>query len=272
VHGTRTIQELVHQSEESENMIPWYVKIPAKVVLSRLPVSGKAWQKLHLFRAGGMDSDQYARSIFDKHFGATGFSDLNNKTVLEIGPGNGLLTGKYANELGAAKTWLIDSEPIADVEPFPDTVYLTEGLKSFREVPDASVDFLFSNAVLEHIRLKEFLPLVMEMKRVLKPNGIGSHQIDFRDHLQYALNNLRFSERVWESDFMTKSGFYTNRIPWVKMQALLEEHFSVYIKNRNFWPSLPTAQEKMSQPFRAMREEDLMTVDCHVVLTSHSPI
>jgi hypothetical protein len=112
----------------------------------------------------------------------------------------------------------------------------------------------------------------MEMKRVLKPNGIGSHQIDFRDHLQYALNNLRFSERVWESDFMTKSGFYTNRIPWVKMQALLEEHFSVYIKNRNFWPSLPTAQEKMSQPFRAMREEDLMTVDCHVVLTSHSPI
>jgi hypothetical protein len=105
------------------------------------------------------------------------------------------------------------------------------------------------------------------MKRVLKPNGIGSHQIDFRDHLQYALNNLRFSERVWESDFMTKSGFYTNRIPWVKMQALLEEHFSVYIKNRNFWPSLPTAQEKMSQPFRAMREEDLMTLDCHVVLT-----
>jgi 16S rRNA A1518/A1519 N6-dimethyltransferase RsmA/KsgA/DIM1 with predicted DNA glycosylase/AP lyase activity len=58
-----------------------------------------------------MNNDEYARSIFYKHFDATGFSDLNNKTVLEIGPGNGLLTGKYANELGAAKTWLIDSEP-----------------------------------------------------------------------------------------------------------------------------------------------------------------
>jgi hypothetical protein len=138
-------------------MIPWYVKIPAKVILSRLPVSGKAWQKLHLFRAGGMDSDQYARSIFDKHFSAAGFSDLTNKTVLEIGPGNSLLTGKYANELGAAKTWLIDSEPIADVVPFPNTVYLTEGLRSFREVPDGSVDCLFSNAVLEHIRLKDLL-------------------------------------------------------------------------------------------------------------------
>jgi ubiquinone/menaquinone biosynthesis C-methylase UbiE len=249
-------------------MIPWYVKIPAKVVLSRLPVSGKAWQKLYLFRAGGMDNDEYARSIFNKHFDATGFSDLANKTILEIGPGNGLITGKYANELGAAKTWLIDSEPIAEVEPFPNTIYLTEGLKSFREVPDASVDFLFSNAVLEHIRLREFAPLVMEMKRVLKPEGTGSHQIDFRDHLQYALNNLRFSERIWESEFMAKSGFYTNRIPWAKMQAILEEHFSVRIKNRNSWPSLPTAQKKMSSPFNAMPEQDLMTLDCHVVITN----
>lgn len=249
-------------------MIPWYVKIPAKIVLSRLPVSVKAWQKLQLFRAGGMDNDEYARSIFTKHFDVTGFSDLTNKTVLEIGPGNGLLTGKYANELGAAKTWLIDSEPIADAEPFPNTIYLTSGLKSFREVPDASVDFLFSNAVLEHIRVKEFLPLVMEMKRVLKPDGIGSHQIDFRDHLQYALNNLRFSERFWESDFMAKSGFYTNRIPWTKMQATLEEHFSVCIKNHSSWPSLPTAQEKMSHPFRAMRKEDLMTLECHAVITN----
>ena len=81
-----------------------------------------------------------------------------HKTVLEIGPGNGLLIGKYANELGAGKTWLIDSEPIADVEPFPNIVYLTEGLKSLREAPDASVDFLFSNTVLEHICLKEFFP------------------------------------------------------------------------------------------------------------------
>jgi hypothetical protein len=120
--------------------------------------------------------------------------------------------------------------------------------------------------------LKEFLPLILEMKRVLKPQGIGSHQIDFRDHLQYALNNLRFSERVWESDFMANSGFYTNRIPWAKMHALLEEYFTVAIKHRNFWPSLPTAQEKMSRPFNAMPQEDLMTLDCHVVLTGHSPI
>jgi hypothetical protein len=56
------------------------------------------------------------------------------------------------------------------------------------------------------------------------------------------------------------------------MQALLQEHFTVSIKHRNFWPSLPTAQEKMSRPFKTMPQDDLMTLDCHVVLTVHSPI
>lgn len=139
-------------------MIPWFVKIPAKIVLSRLPVSGKAWQKLNLFRAGVMDSDATARPVFNQHFSATGLPSLKGKTVLELGPGNGLLTGKFAHELGAVKTWLIDSEPIAEIQYFPNTVYLSEGLKSLRSVANRSVDFLFSNAVLEHIRLKEFSP------------------------------------------------------------------------------------------------------------------
>lgn len=51
--------------------------------------------------------------------------------------------------------------------------------------------FFFRNAVLEHIRLKEFLLQVLEMKRVLKPEGVASHQIDFRDHgfslIQFAI-------------------------------------------------------------------------------------
>jgi SAM-dependent methyltransferase len=252
-------------------MIPWYIKIPAKVVLSRLPVSGKAWQKLNLFRAGVMDRDASARPVFDKHFAATGLQDLKGKTVLELGPGNGLLTGKYAHELGAVKTWLIDSEPIAEIQHFPNTVYMSEGLKSLKTIPTQSVDFLFSNAVLEHIRLKEFSPLVEEMKRVLKPGGIASHQIDFRDHLQYALNNLRFSERVWESDFMAHSGFYTNRIPWIQMKAILEKQFIVSVIHYNSWPSLPTPREKMSPPFNSMPEQDLMTLDCHVTLMKQLP-
>ena len=35
-------------------------------------------------------------------------------------------------------------------------VYLTEGLKSYYDVPDESVDYIFSQDVLEHIRLDIF--------------------------------------------------------------------------------------------------------------------
>ncbi len=248
-------------------MIPWYVKIPAKIVLSRLPVNPLTWQRLNLFRAGVMDNEESARSIFFTHLNATGFSNLAGKAVLELGPGNGLLTGKFAAELGASKTWLIDAAAIAEPASFPNTEYLSNGLASLRTVPTASVDFLFSNAVLEHIRLKELPDTIAEMKRVLKPSGVASHQIDFRDHLGGALNNLRFSEDTWESDFMAKSGFYTNRVPWSQMAELFRENgFASEVIKHNSWPELPTKQRSMSPPYSDMLSTDLLVWDCHVVL------
>jgi cyclopropane fatty-acyl-phospholipid synthase-like methyltransferase len=168
-------------------MIPWFVKLTGKIVLSRLPVSPLAWQRLNLFRAGVMDNEESARQIFSRHLSSTGLTDLHGRTVLELGPGNGLLSGKFANELGAAKTWLIDAVPLAEPASFPNTFYRSEGLKSLKEIPTASVDYLFS--VLEHIRLKEFPELMKETRRILKPDSVCSHQIDFRDHLGGALNN-----------------------------------------------------------------------------------
>src|SRR5262249_11769326 len=149
----------------------------------------------------------------------------------------------FARCLGAANSWLVDGEFLAsqDVEvfrrseqmltalhvPVPgvgaapsinavvhelNSEYLTSGLASLRTLSSGTIDFLFSNAVLEHIRLADFVEIIKETRRVLKPTGVASHLIDFKDHLQGALNNLRFSERVWESHFMASSGFYTNRL------------------------------------------------------------
>jgi SAM-dependent methyltransferase len=248
-------------------MIPWFVKLTGKIVLSRLPVSPLAWQRLNLFRAGVMDDEQSARQIFFKHLSSTGLTDLHGRTILELGPGNGLLSGKFANELGAAKTWLIDAVPLAEPASFPNTFYRSEGLKSLKEIPTASVDYLFSNAVLEHIRLKEFPSLMEETRRILKPDGLCSHQIDFRDHLGGALNNLRFSESRWESDFMASSGFYTNRIPWPRMaQMIAAAGYSISMVKQDCWPSLPTPQPSMAEPYQDMKAQDLLTWSCHVIL------
>ena len=41
---------------------------------------------------------------------------------------------------------------------------------------------------------------------MIRPGGLCSHVVDLKDHLGGALNNLRFSQRVWESRTMAGSG------------------------------------------------------------------
>jgi ubiquinone/menaquinone biosynthesis C-methylase UbiE len=90
--------------------------------------------------------------------------------------------------------------------------YLTNGLESIRSIPSAMVDFVFSQAVLEHVRRDEFAPMLAETFRVLREDGYSSHEIDIKDHLGQSLHSLRFPESIWESSWFASSGFYTNRL------------------------------------------------------------
>lgn len=278
---------------------PWFIKIPAKIVLSRLPVGPRQWQHLNIFRAGTMDTPAEAFQIFNMHFAGSGLTTLDGCAVVELGPGNSALTALFARSLGAKRTWLVDAEELAsdDTALFAETermlselklpvpgvgtaptmsaaldrlncTYLTNGLASLQTIPDGAVDFLFSNAVLEHVRLADFAPLAQEMRRILKPNGVASHQIDFKDHLEYALNNLRFSERLWESKFMVRSGFYTNRLTWPAMEKLFQDAgFSVELRTSQLWPDgLPTPQRKMASPFKDLPAKELMVKGAHAIL------
>jgi len=256
-------QGLIHSK------VPWWAKIAAKIVLSRLG-SFAFWQRLNLFRAGQMQDPDFASTVLNLHMQRAGITSLAGKTIVELGPGNGLLTGKLAGERGAEHTWLIDAEPLAKDFPLPPrTTYLWESPAGLSQIPDASVDFIFSHAVMEHVGKKDFALLVSETFRILKPNGVISHSIDFQDHLQYALNNLRFSERAWESRFMSRSGFYTNRITWPEMERIFTDSgFSVHPVSFLCWPQLPTPQNKLAEPYRSMKPDDLMVKGANIVLRS----
>ena len=78
--------------------------------------------------------------------------------------------------------------------------HLVNGLDDMQEIPSASVDFVWSQAVLEHIRFENFMTTMKELRRVIKATGVCSHRINLRDHLDDALNNLRFRRTMWESD------------------------------------------------------------------------
>jgi len=269
--------------------LPWWSKIVAKLVLSRFPLSYNVWQKLNLFRHGNMNSPGYALSVFEAHLIRSGLKGrLLGRTILEIGPGDSIATAIISKSYGA-KAILVDVGHFADQNLRPyfelcellrkkglrppelssestlqdvlracDGEYFTNGLASWKQISSESVDFIFSQAVLEHIPKDEFLPTMQECRRVMKPGSIASHTVDLRDHLGDALNNLRFSEQIWESNFFKSSGFYTNRIRCLNLLKTFEAAGFIVEKTEvQRWDKLPTEREKLSPQFRNMPEDEL---------------
>ena len=265
----------------------WLLKIAAKLVLSRLPVPFSVWRRIGIFRPGDMNTGTYAIGVFRTHLKT---HPLTGETVLELGPGDSIATGLLAHMYGAAETVLIDHAALAITKPadyeamledwataglpvsslrgcatFDElcarsrTRYMVGGLDSLSALPTASVDFAFSHAVLEHVRLAEFAPLLAELRRVIRPGGLCSHVVDLKDHLGGALNNLRFSQRVWESRTMAGSGFYTNRIRYRQMIAAFERAgFAVDVQTVDRFDALPTPRSWMATPFADLEDNDLI--------------
>lgn len=281
------------------SFLPWQLKVAAKLLLSRLPVGYGFWRRLALFQHGHMQQPAYAYGVFRRHFDRAGSTKNESGFVaMEIGPGDSLFSAMIARACGAAKTYLVDVGSFAEDQlgpyqhmqrflserglPVPDISscrsvqevlsvcrgeYLTSGVAGFKKIPDRSVDFVWSQAVLEHIRRAEFLDLMREIRRTLREDGICSHRVDLMDHLGGALNNLRFSERMWESNFMATSGFYTNRIRYSEMLGLFENAgFKAEVVQIDRWERLPTPRLKLAKPFRSLPEEELCVYGFDVVL------
>src|SRR5690348_15716581 len=91
-------------------LVPWYIRVGAKVLLSRVPVSYRAWQCLRIFSHGEMASAKYAYQVFQQHYPVSAFPHKGNGFVaLEIGPGDGLLSAVIAAACRARRCYLVDS-------------------------------------------------------------------------------------------------------------------------------------------------------------------
>jgi SAM-dependent methyltransferase len=279
--------------------LPWWVKMGAKLGLARLPVPYGFWKRIGIFRHGEMMVPERAISAFESHFDCakqrgelpSGFQSL------ELGPGDSVLSGFVARAFGAEKAWLVDAGPFAETgiegcrelldllaargRPLPGisattlpeamtqagVVYLTDGARSMAAIPDASVDFAWSQVVLEHIHREDFPALMRELRRVVTPGSIGVHSIDFRDHLGGGLNNLRFADDLWETDGFRNSGFYTNRIRPREMIGLMEEAgFAVEVIDQQRWPALPLLRDRMAPQFGKFTDEDFMVCEIRIVM------
>lgn len=271
-------------------VIPWWGRIGVKLILSRLPAGYGFWRGIRLFRHGEMCDPAYALSVFREHFARASIPAGRDFVALELGPGDSLASAVIAAAHGATRTHLVDAgryassdlrvyrrlcaylraqglrppdlEGISDVESLLrvcHATYGTAGLKSLREIASESVDFVWSHAVLEHVRRNQCAEFIKETRRVMHRRGVCSHQVDLQDHLGGALNNLRIPSRWWETEWMANSGFYTNRLQMSDFIRIFEAAgFRVQIVATSRWEELPTSVRAFASEFRNRNLADLM--------------
>lgn len=169
----------------------------------------------------------------------------------------GILTaGRLAGSLGAARL-----ERIRRAVRAPGAGAMIEYCAPWFDaarIKPASVDMIFSQAVLEHV--DDLEAAYGAMRRWLKPGGLMSHQIDFRSHGFAAQWNghWAYSELAWR---IVRGGrpYLLNREPRSTHRRLLAAHgFRIAFEQSVTRPS-GIGRQRLARRFRAMSEEDLTT-------------
>tara|TARA_B100001113_G_scaffold97718_2_gene78670 strand:- start:325 stop:1197 length:873 start_codon:yes stop_codon:yes gene_type:complete len=275
-----------------KRLFPWWLKIFAKILLSRLPIKHSTWRSFSLFAHSAKNADEFGSAV--KTFGRYLFIAQQYITIkkdfncLELGPGDSIITSLAAKKQGAGKYYLVDTHDYANVNlkhlidvsldiglsikdysqfqsandflSYNGIKYKTNGMQSYNEIPDSTIDFAWSKSVLEHICISKFERTFKELHRILKHNAIAIHSVDFRDHLSGGINNLRFNKTIWESYLFKNSGFYTNRLRPSQMKDLfIKNGFKVTIFRQDFLDELPLSRNRLSREFRNLSDDDLRT-------------
>jgi SAM-dependent methyltransferase len=268
---------------------PWWLKIIFKLVFSKLGLPYDLWRKIGIFRHGSMLDPEYAISVFERHYQPCVEYLPDKFSVLELGPGDSLATALIAANRGASKIILVDhgkfasleindyllfynhlglraDKSIEDLLNKTNAEYHVEGLESLKNIPTNSVDFIFSQAVLEHIYLDEFEGTIRELFRIQKPGGVSSHRIDFKDHLKNSLNSLRFSRHLWEAEWFANSGFYTNRLRESQVtDQFVNAGYEIIQKETANWDDFPIPRGKLHLEFEHLSEKDLLTTSLDLI-------
>jgi SAM-dependent methyltransferase len=134
-------------------------------------------------------------------------------------------------------------------------------------IDDESVDFIFSQAVLEHV---DDLKSVYEaMRKWLKPNGVMTHQIDFKCHGKANTWNghWTYSDFVWKV-VVGRRSYLLNRQPHsVHVELIRRSGFQI-LDDTVFRSVSHLRREQLAPRFRALSDDDLSTSGAFIVAAS----
>lgn len=182
----------------------------AKNALLAAPPMRRAYERARLRRGYDRrkDSSEYALGVFAKHREGIERVRPVSGRVLEIGPGGNVAVAALFVKAGGSEAVCADVYPWAEgLEPLYAALGVDDVLDRVRYVcpctaeeapfPDGAFDIVYSHAAFEHFR--DPTAATRNIARMLAPSGVTTHQVDFRDHLDFErpLGFLRFSDRLW---------------------------------------------------------------------------
>ena len=213
---------------------------PAKEYVRRMELQREiiaSWRKHDL--EGDVRSPFYfvwVAGLF-KQFAAKHLGTLKDLNIVEIGPGNSMIPATLYVSAGAKHVYCVESYQhpgIRDalqyrtafdlakldadyfVRDADEIIVKEEGGRATlnrdyitflkREsfdtgLPDASVDYVFSMATIEH--LNDPLQSIAEWKRIMKPGGISAHIAALVDHRDFSkpYEYLKLEPAAWRAQF-----------------------------------------------------------------------
>jgi hypothetical protein len=217
----------------------WPLILFLKIVITRLNWLEYISRNLGLFSPGPGrlgNPERPIKTFLDHYSKAEKYFSSIIQNVIEIGPGETDLSMIAAAKKNINNFVLIDVQPcrrsiknlnydkyanFINKEDYLNALiksdngsfqYLDSGISALENIQDNSVDFIYSHSVLQHIKLDQIETTISHISRVSREGAIHSHYIDLKDCFSNSFNNLRFSNKLWESELVKSSGFYTNRI------------------------------------------------------------
>lgn len=126
-------------------------------------------------------------------------------------------------------------------------------------VQPASVDLLYSQAVLEHV--DDLAGAYRAMVAWLRPGGVLSHVIDYRSHgITRAWNgHWRYSHLVWQLAVRGRRLYLINREPHSRHLALLRACGCEVVCDMRVSDSTGIGRQQVAPAFRTLSESDLTT-------------
>ena len=178
----------------------------------------------------------WAAGMF-KQFAVKHLGSLKDLNIVEIGPGSSMIPAALYVSAGAKHLYCVDifeHPAIRDALPYrtafdlakldsdyflrdaneiiikeeggnatlnPDYITFLKRESFDTGLPDASVDYVFSMATIEH--LNDPLQSIAEWKRILKPGGISAHIAGLADHRDFSkpYEYLKLDPARWRAQF-----------------------------------------------------------------------